>query len=69
LSSRDDLSRLLQQHDQDVEGLPLELHAASLLAQFAGGRISFEDAESEEAFLWTWRHLSVQSTSSIRRAS
>ena len=59
LSPRNQVSGLLQQHDQDIERLPLQRHTATLLAELSGALICFENAEAEELFLRTFLHLPI----------
>jgi hypothetical protein len=47
LFARDYLTGLLEQHGEDLEGLPMQLDPQSVLSQFAGPKVYFEGAKTE----------------------
>src|SRR5271166_2950806 len=55
--TRHDLAWLLEEHHQDVEWLPLQRHAAALLAQFSGLQVSLKDPEAEQPLVRNFTHL------------
>src|SRR5258708_3871071 len=48
LFARDHLTRPLKQHGENLERLPMQLDSYSALPQFAGPRVHFERAETED---------------------
>ena len=52
----DELTRILQQDRQDLEGLILKLDLLAVFAQFGGGKISLKNAKADGAVVLCLGH-------------
>jgi hypothetical protein len=59
LLAGDDLTRILEQDGQDLEGLVLELDLLAVLAQFGGGKVGLENTETHGAVILRLGHCDL----------